>query len=255
MMGLLAALDLSLLIAVAAIFLVGGIVKGVIGIGMPAISMAFLTLFFPPLVAIPLTALPTMLTNLVQFLRADKTLRSAQIRQYRVLAVVMMLVIFIFGYFLRAFPESILLAVLGVVMVFFAVQSLAGFRVDVSAWAGWQVLSGAVAGVIGGLSSVFSPPVVMYLLGRNVEREQFMAATGFLFFMGYLPLLLALVLNEVLRLDLVLAGLFGLAFGLVGFFIGERIRQHISQALFRRLILLFFLLMGMRLIFIGALNS
>ena len=37
------------------------------------------------------------------------------------------------------------------------------------------------AGVLGGLSSIWSPPVAMYLLARNVSKIEFIGATGFYF--------------------------------------------------------------------------
>lgn len=229
--------DTGVLFALGCIFLLAGLVKGMIGIGMPAICMVLMTLFLPPLVAIPLTATPTMLVNMLQLYRAQD--RGVIVRRY--------------GFFVRSFPEALLLLVLGIAMVIFSTQSLAGFSVRVSPWQGWQVFGGMVSGFIGGLSSVFSPPIVMYLLGRKVEKEEFIGATGFLFLAGCLPLVGALILNGVLTFDLLIKSLAGLVIALTGFLIGERIRAYISQLWFRRLILIFFLIMGCRLILISVL--
>ena len=50
-----------------AIFLGAAIVKGFLGIGLPAASMAFLTLVMPPTEAIPLLWLSILVTNSLQF--------------------------------------------------------------------------------------------------------------------------------------------------------------------------------------------
>ncbi len=243
--------DTGVLFALGFIFLLAGLVKGMIGIGMPAICMVLMTLFLPPLVAIPLTATPTMLVNMLQLYRAQD--RGVIVRQYGFFAIALSLSIFVIGFFVRSFPEALLLLVLGISMVIFSVQSLAGYSFRVSPWKGWQVFGGMVSGFIGGLSSVFSPPIVMYLLGRKVEKEEFIGATGFLFLAGCLPLVGALMLNGVLSFGLLIKSLAGLVIALTGFLIGERIRAYISQLWFRRLILIFFLIMGCRLILISIL--
>ena len=53
-----------------AIFLFAAIVKGFLGIGLPAASMAFLTLVMPPTEAIPLLWLSILATNSLQFAHA-----------------------------------------------------------------------------------------------------------------------------------------------------------------------------------------
>ena len=237
------------LVALMTTFLIAGTVKGMIGMGMPAICMVLLTLFIPPLEAIPLTAIPTMLVNLLQLQRSQA--RHIVIKKYSVFGGTLLISIFLTGFFILSFPEALLLLALGIAMVVFAVQALAGFRLRFSSQAYWQVLCGAVAGFIGGLSSVFSPPIVMYLLGRDADKEEFIAATGFLFFAGCAPMVLALWINGVLTLDLAITSLLGLVLALAGFMLGEWIRHYISQDWFRKLILLFFLVMGCRLIVVS----
>lgn len=237
------------ILAIIATFLVAGTVKGVIGIGMPAICMVLLTLFLPPLEAIPLTAIPTMIVNLLQIQRADA--RHMVVRKYGVFGITLLVSIFLTGYFILSFPETLLLLVLGMAMVIFAVQSFAGLTLRFSPASYWQVICGIVTGFIGGLSSVFSPPIVMYLLGREADKDEFIAATGFLFFAGCAPLVLALILNGVLSFDLAVTSLLGLVAALAGFMMGEWIRSYLSADIFRKLILLFFLVMGCRLVVIS----
>ena len=86
--------------------------------------MVLLTLFLPPLEAIPLTAIPTMVVNLLQIQRADA--RHMVVRKYGVFGITLLVSIFLTGYFILSFPETLLLLVLGMAMVIFAVQSFAG---------------------------------------------------------------------------------------------------------------------------------
>ncbi|MEO1557103.1 MAG: hypothetical protein AAFS01_11780, partial [Pseudomonadota bacterium] len=91
----------------------------------------------------------------------------------------------------------------------------------------------------------------MYLVARDVEKERFIGATGFLFLCGVLPLGAGQVVAGVLTFPVLLKSVFALMVVLVGFRIGELLRAHVSQNLFRKAVLIAFLLMGIRLIFNG----
>ena len=54
-----------------AIFLFAGIIKGFLGIGLPAAAMAFLTLVMDPTIAISLLTLPIIFTNIMQYARCE----------------------------------------------------------------------------------------------------------------------------------------------------------------------------------------
>ena len=78
-------LSLTLLVAVFAVFFVSGIIKGFLGIGLPAAAMAFLTLFIDPRTAISLMVLPIFFTNSLQYLRAPEPRETA--REYWLFAL------------------------------------------------------------------------------------------------------------------------------------------------------------------------
>ena len=58
------------------VFFFSGIIKGFLGIGLPAAAMAFLTLIIDPRTAISLMVLPILFTNSLQYLRAPNPRRS-----------------------------------------------------------------------------------------------------------------------------------------------------------------------------------
>jgi uncharacterized membrane protein YfcA len=107
---------------------------------------------------------------------------------------------------------------------------------------------GLGAGILGGMSSIWSPPIAMYLMNQNVEKEEFIGATGFLFFISSIPLTMGLALSGVLTLETTIHSLGVLIIVLIGFRIGEWLRSHIPQEIFRKIVLWAFLLMGIRLI-------
>src|SRR5215470_10379763 len=56
----------SFLIAIAAIFLLAGFIKGVIGLGLPTISVSLLAVAMPPGKALAIVIVPAIVTNIWQ---------------------------------------------------------------------------------------------------------------------------------------------------------------------------------------------
>ena len=70
--------NLSVLAFMLVTFFLSGIVKGFLGIGLPAAAMALLTLVLEPTHAIALLVLPILFTNLFQFFRSKHRIESFQ---------------------------------------------------------------------------------------------------------------------------------------------------------------------------------
>ena len=136
-------------------------------------------------------------------------------------------------------------------MVLFSLNLLLGIKLKIGPGRAWQVTFGVISGVLGGISSIWSPPVAIYLVARDVSKEKFIGATGFLFLAGALPLGAGQIVAGVLTLPVLIKSVFALMIVLIGFRIGEALRQHVSQAFFRKAVLIAFLLMGLRLIYTG----
>lgn len=228
------------------IFLFAAIVKGFLGIGLPAASMAFLTLIMPPTEAIPLLWLSILATNSLQFANASD--KWAIAREYWLFAVAIMVCIFITSTFIAEYPTALLTVAIGIAMVLFSLNLLLGIKLRIGPGRGWHLGFGVVSGVLGGISSIWSPTVAMYLVARDVSKEKFIGATGFLFLAGVLPLGAGQVVAGVLTLPVLVKSALALCVVLVGFRVGELLRSRVSQDLFRKAVLIAFLLMGLRLI-------
>lgn len=228
------------------IFLFAAIVKGFLGIGLPAASMAFLTLIMPPAEAIPLLWLSILATNSLQFANASD--KWAIAREYWLFAVAIMVCIFVTSTFIAEYPTALLTVAIGIAMVLFSLNLLLGIKLRIGPGRGWHLGFGVVSGVLGGISSIWSPTVAMYLVARDVSKEKFIGATGFLFLAGVLPLGAGQVVAGVLTLPVLVKSALALCVVLVGFRVGELLRSRVSQDLFRKAVLIAFLLMGLRLI-------
>lgn len=249
--ALLPSLDPLLIASTCGIFVFAGIVKGFLGIGLPAAAMGLLTLIISPTEAISLLWLPILFTNMFQFGRA-KNKREIMVT-YKWFAVALFFSIFVTSLFIKDYPTALLTIAIGVAMVIFSLNLLFGLSLPVGPGRGWQLGVGVVSGVLGGLSSIWSPPVAMYLMARNTSKDMFIGTTGFLFLAGCLPLGAGLVISGLITWLVIVKSLLGLLMTLTGFRIGEIMREHVSQDRFRRIVLIAFLIMGGRLIATGLL--
>ena len=249
--ALLPSLDPLLIASICGIFIFAGIVKGFLGIGLPAAAMGLLTLIIPPTEAISLLWLPILFSNMFQYGRA-KNKREIAVT-YKWFAAAIFISIFLTSLFINDYPTALLTVAIGIAMVVFSMNLLFGLSLPVGPGRGWQVGVGIVSGVLGGLSSIWSPPVAMYLMARNTPKDMFIGATGFLFLAGCLPLGVGLVISGLITGPVIVKSLLGLLMTLIGFRIGEILRERISQDRFRQVVLVAFLIMGGRLITTGLL--
>ena len=241
--------DLKILLFLMLAFFFSGIVKGFLGMGLPASAMGFLTLVMEPTVAISLLIVPIVFTNFAQFFRSTYPLKIA--KKFRYFAIAIILSIFFTSMFITSYPTELLTVSIGFAMVVFSLQSMFAINIKVKDSFFSHILFGCVAGILGGLSSIWSPIVGMYLISKNYSKDDFIGISGFLFFAGCLPLSLGLYISGILTVSSVLQSLIGLLFVLFGFRVGELIRNKVPQTLFKKILLSIFFVMGLRLIVVG----
>ena len=239
---------LSLALLGAAVFLVAGTVKGTVGLGLPTTAIGLLSLAVAPRTAIVLTLLPMLVANAWQVFRMGGVLATA--RRYAPFAGMLMAGVAITTVLAAEASDRVIYATIGGVIVLFATLNLAvtvpplPARFDRAA----QVLLGAVAGVMGGLTAVWAPPMAIYLTAMQVPKDEFVRATGLLIFLGCLPLIWGYATTGQMTGPLTLLSALMIAPTLAGFALGERLRRGMDQARFRKVFLWLFLALGLNLI-------
>jgi len=109
-------------------------------------------------------------------------------------------------------------------------------------------LVGLLAGVLGGASSLFGPPLIIFLVGLKLGKDDFVSAVGFLYLCGGFPLVASLLMHGIMgREELLFSAAAVLPVG-IGILIGQRLRERLGGPLFARLILGFMLLLAASLI-------
>ena len=243
-------LHLSLIVFLIFTFIVSGIIKGFLGLGLPSTAMGLLTLVIEPIHAISIMVAPILFSNIFQYARSPQPYKT--FTELKVFALSIIVSIFVTSLFITAYPKSLLTIAIGSSMVIFSLNQWFGFKIQIGPSYSFQVLIGTLSGVLGGLSSIWSPPVAMYLIARDYAKEDFISATGFLFMVGGIPLGLGLYFAGVLTFAIAIQSFAALIFVLIGFRIGEYLRSFVNQQTFRNSVLVAFIILGSRLIYEGA---
>ena len=230
-------------------FFISGLIKGFLGLGLPSSAMGLLTLVIEPIHAISVMVAPIIFSNIAQFIRAPNPIKT--MKDFKYFALFIIISIFFTSLFIKSYPTQVLTLAIGFAMIIFSLNQLFGIKLVIGPSYFWHVIVGIISGVLGGLSSIWSPPVAMYLIARNYGKDQFISATGFLFMVGGIPLGVGLYLGGVLSYLIVIQSIIALILVLIGFRVGEILRNFVSHHFFRNSVLIFFLVMGTRLIYEG----
>lgn len=232
----------------AAVFVVAGTIKGLVGLGLPTTFIGAMSQVTDPRTAIALGLAPMVLTNGWQALRQGDI--AGAVRRYAPFTLALMVFVGITAALAVTAPARFIYAVMGgVIILFVAVNAALRVPPLPDRWdRPAQVIAGAIAGVMGGITSVWAPPMAVYLAARHTPPEEFVRATGVMIFLGSLPLAAAYAHGGVLDARTGLASLVLVLPALLGFALGERLRRRMSAARFRGVLLLVFLGMGLNLI-------
>src|SRR4051812_7308422 len=95
--------------------LLGGLTKGIIGLGMPLVSVPLLSYVMPVREAVALMAMPMLLTNTYQMFNAGRM--ALVVTRFWTLLLALALGIALGGYFLTSLASSALGLVLGTIVL------------------------------------------------------------------------------------------------------------------------------------------
>lgn len=229
-------------------FLIAGTVKGIAGVGLPMTALGILTLQTDPRTAIALAIAPILTANLWQFLTAGGALSA--IKRYLPFVVVMMIGIIVTLTLTASASPAFLFGVLGATIILSVALNLTRWapRIPDSADVPSQLGFGALAGILGGLVSLWLPAVLVYLSARQVTKEEFVRATGLLLFSGSIPLVFGFWREGFLTGPIAWVSAGMLVPTLLGMWAGSRLRHRLSEQAFKRVLMFVLILIGLNLI-------
>ena len=241
-------LDTATLLLITGAMALGGLVKGVVGIGLPIVCVAVLSNFLEVPLVLALVIAPIVLTNFWQAVHAGNPLQP--IRRFWPMILCLLLSVWLSAKLVVRLSPETLYGLIGLAVMTFTVTSFIrpsrGIPPGAERWA--APLAGILGGLLGGISTMWGPPMMMYFLMLRLPKDEFIRAVGLVWFAASLPLVAGYVENGVLNERTVQLSALACLPALAGLWLGQWIRGFIDQESFRKVLLLALFLIGLNLI-------
>ncbi|WP_212523725.1 sulfite exporter TauE/SafE family protein [Actibacterium sp. MT2.3-13A] len=226
----------AFLAAAFVVTLFAGFVKGAVGFAMPMIMISALSSFLPAPVALAALIVPTVLTNIAQACRGGVGAAVESIVTYKRLIGSVVLFIFLSAPLVAVLPDAALYLLLGGPILLFTVTQLLGKQLILPAHRRHraEVMMGALGGFFGGVSGVWGPPVIAYLLSFNTEKTEALRVQGVVFLLGGVMLLVSHVGSGVLNAQTAPLSVAMVVPAGLGMWLGFKVHDRLDAARFRK---------------------
>lgn len=236
--------DPGIIALVAFAFTLAGLIKGMVGLGLPSVVMGVLSLAMSPAQAASLLVLPSFATNVWQLAVGPGLLVLLRRLAWMLVGVVIGVAS---GSGLMTGPWAQWASVgLGLSLVAYATLGLAQLRMHVpprwERWLGFPV--GFTSGVITAATGVFVVPAVPYIQALELDRDSLIQALGIAFTVSTFSLGLSLLHTGVMQGAAAGASLLALLPAIVGMVAGTALRKRANPVLFRKVFFLALWLLG-----------
>ena len=239
--------DPIVVIVIILAVMAGGLIKGTIGFGMPMVALPLIAFAVPVTTAMIILCAPIFLTNFLQ-------IKFKQgISSYRFLPMFLFLVVglIIGARLILEINLNTITQIIAILIIFAAVINCFGFKINnninkkneriITSFIGFG------SGILGGLSTVYGPPMLAYLVAVDLPKEKFVRTVSTMYFIGSFPLYGSLIYyGFATKQDLVMS-LILIIPALIAQQIGTRIRDKINQKQFRNCILITLVILGIML--------
>ena len=221
---------------VAGVFVLGGFVKGAIGLGLPTIAMGLLSVLMLPAQAAALLVVPSLVTNLWQI--GGPGLAALLRRMASLLLGVCAGVWAGAGWLAGAgHGASVASLGLGLALLAYALLGLLHWHPRVRpAHEAWLApLVGLATGLVTAATGVFVIPAVPYLQALGLEKEALVRALGLSFLVSTIALGLALGQGGALPTTALAGSALALLPALAGMGAGQWLRLRVQPEAFKRI--------------------
>lgn len=235
---------------VVIVFAIAGMIKGTIGLGLPAVSMGLLTLVISPFQAATLLIVPSMVTNFWQLFAEGNVLRLVR-RFWPMLAGIVV------GSVWSVFPtlghsSFHSEALLGGMLALYGLYGL--FAKNMPNLAPYEKWLAPLIGYLGGALTVATGvvviPVVPYLQSLGQKRDDLVQSLGLAFTVSTICLAVFLHQNPVENIPLDWKMSFiALIPSLIGMWLGTKIRYRIPEQKFRKVFFFGLVVFGLYSVF------
>jgi uncharacterized protein len=243
------ALPLSALAFIAAAFVLGGVVKGTLGVGLPMFVIPILSHSMPPARAIAILLLPVLVSNLWQLLQSG--ISREGLRRFMPLVVGLVVTTLLTVRATLNLPEDTLRIIVAcVVLVAVALLSFNWQpKGELKREPIWSAGVGLISGIMGGVSTLSGPLIISYLMALKLPREIFVGTVSAIYFAGAVSIYGSMIAMDQIDQSQLVTSFAALLPMSIGLLVGQRLRGKLSDQVFRRVMLGFLCVVALGLIY------
>ncbi|MCC1480037.1 sulfite exporter TauE/SafE family protein [Roseibaca sp. Y0-43] len=244
------ALTPALIAGAGLIALFAGLIKGALGFAMPMIMISGLGSLMPVELALAGLILPTLVTNFSQALRQGLPAAWGSVLAHWRMLLALVICLLASAQLVPFVSEPVLLAVLGGPICAFALSQLAGWKMamPVARRRHGQWISGTVGGLYGGLSGVWGPPIMAYLIAVDTAKRDMVRILGVVFLIGSFALVAGHAGSGILTGPSMAFSALLVIPSVAGLLVGYRIQDRLDADRFRRWTLVMMVFLGLNLL-------
>lgn len=225
-------------------FLLAGLVKGTIGLGLPSISIGLLALAMTPAQAAAIMIFPSLITNVWQMFAGPYLV--PMLKRMWSLVLASALGIWLGGGVLTSANSRYAALGLGLALIVYAALGLSAIRFTVERRHEWWVspIVGLATGLVAGGTGVFVIPAGPYFQAIGLSKDELVQTLGLSFTVSTVVLAAVLWRDGAMQVANATGSMLAVLPALIGMALGQRIRSLASEETFRRWFFIALLLLG-----------
>jgi hypothetical protein len=231
---------------IGAIFFLSAFTQGLSGFGVALVAMALLPNIIGIKDAIVLVALVAFVVDFGVLLRYRDSLQFKKVLPL-ILASFVGVPLGIF--LLRRADEGLALAILGITLAGYALYALSGLRLLELKGKAWAYGTGFFGGLLVGAYNTPGPPIIMYASCKKWEPDVFKGNLQTFFIQNSIIVIIGHWASGNFTPDILSIFWRGSPYLLAGLFAGLAMDRWINPEVFRKIVLVLLVVMGLRLIF------
>jgi hypothetical protein len=246
----------GLVLVLLIVFLVAaGLIKGIIGIGMPIIALPLLSMFIDVRAAVMLLSMPLILSNIPQAIEGGETvacfMRLVPVLLGMMPGILLGVTVLVDGNpaTTKMIAGSVIVLVAGLTLIAPRFQLRESLKTPVG------VAAGFAGGALGGVAAMPGPLVFTYLVAKGLKGKEFTKEASLFLVISSALLAIFLSSSQIFSWSDLAISTSALIPVAIGMYFGQGLRDLIPTIFFKRAVLVIVVVSGLGLVYKGFVAS
>lgn len=229
------------LVILAIVLIFSSMVQGITGFGISLVAFPLLALFISPSIIVPTLVLVSVIINIMVFRSARGAVNFREIRVMLLFAVIATP----FGaYLIKTLSSDALSIVAGILISGTSLMLMSGKHVSFRNENFAKSITGFLSGTLNGSLSMSGPPIILFMSNEGKNKNEIRGNFSLYSMLINICTVVSYFFADMLTMDVMQSFAFALPAILLGTALGIRISGKVNEKLFKRIVLIFLLLMG-----------